>query len=119
MKEKDSEDQVSENSPVDANDNRLEAVRDLLFGPNDQAYREEFKEIKSQVAKNKEDSEKKSDALNQDLIARLDKLENKLTEKVSELSSNVNARLDGLNADKVDRKQLAKLLQTIAKELEA
>ncbi|MEO9483584.1 MAG: hypothetical protein ABJG47_09075 [Ekhidna sp.] len=118
MKEKDSEEQISENSSG-ANDNRLEAVRDLLFGPNDQAYRQEFKEIKDQVAKNKSDFEEKSDALKEDIIDRLEKLENKITENVNSAQADLSKQIEGLNAGKVDRKQLAQMLQTLAKELES
>lgn len=118
MKEKDSEEQISENNSG-VNDNRLEAVRDLLFGPNDQEYRQEFKDIKDQVSKNKSDFEQKSESLKEDIIDRLEKLEKKITENVNSVQADLSKQIDGLNSDKVDRKQLAQLLQTLAKELES
>lgn len=119
MKEQPSDKQTPEQNNSQDKDNRLEAVRDLLFGPNDQEYREEFKGIKDQIAKNRADFENKTGTLKTDILERLDKLENKLSEKVSSLESSISQQIDGLNNEKVDRKKLANLLQTIAKELEA
>ncbi len=118
MKEQ-SEEQPTNSGADPINDNRLEAVRDLLFGPNDEAYRKEFKGIKDQITKNKEDFESKSEALNADILDRLEKLEKKVSDKIDSTQESLNKRLEVLNDSKVDRKQLAKLLQTIAKELEA
>lgn len=116
MKEKESEEQASDNA---VNDNRLEAVRDLLFGPNDQAYRQEFKDIKDQISKNRSDFESKSDSLREDILDRLEKLEKSVSENIQSVQADLDKQVSDLNAGKVDRKQLAKLLQTIAKELEA
>ena len=118
MKEQ-AEEQPTNGGTDPINDNRLEAVRDLLFGPNDEAYRKEFKEIKDQIAKNKEDADNKSEALNSDILDRLEKLEKKVFDKIDSTQESLNKQLEGLNESKVDRKQLAKLLQTIAKELES
>ena len=118
MKEQ-AEEQPTNGGTDPINDNRLEAVRDLLFGPNDEAYRKEFKEIKDQIAKNKEDADNKSEALNSDILDRLEKLEKKVFDKIDSAQESLNKQLEGLNESKVDRKQLAKLLQTIAKELES
>ncbi|MEO1253550.1 MAG: hypothetical protein AAFY41_01510 [Bacteroidota bacterium] len=107
------------NSKEPENDNRLDAVRDLLFGPNDQAYRKEFKEIRDQLSQSKEEFNSKSEALESDILSRFEKLENKISEKLESKFDDLNAKIDALSHSKVDRKQLAELLQSIAKELEA
>lgn len=117
MKEKDSEEQVS--AGENANDSRLEAVRDLLFGPNDQQYRQEFKDIKDQVSQNKKDADEHAEALKSDILERLDNLEKKVSEDINTLKTDLNKQIEELNTGKVDRIQLAKLLQNLAKELEA
>ena len=118
MKEK-AEEKQTQGGTDPINDNRLEAVRDLLFGPNDEAYRREFREIKDQIVKNKEDVDSKSESQYSDILKRLEKLENKVFDKIESTQESLNKRLDELNEAKVDRKKLANLLQTIAKELEA
>ncbi len=114
MKEKESGEQASDIN----NDNRLEAVRDLLFGPNDQQYRQEFKEIKDQITQNRTDLDKSSETLKSDLLDRIEKLEKKVDDDVNSLKSDLSTQIEKLNDGKVDRLQLAKLLQDIAKKLE-
>lgn len=117
MKKEPSEDQVEENNLT--TDDRLEAVRDLLFGQNVQEYRGEFKELKDQLNQNKEDLDKGVTDLQSDLLAKLEAIDKKLSDRIEEMNSQLNSKLDSLNNDKVDRKKLAKLLQSIASELDS
>lgn len=110
MKEKEQASPENDNT-----DNRLEAVRDLLFGPNDQEYRKEFQGIKDQIASTQQDSSASVSKLEEELVGKIDQLEKKVLERISALES----RVDELDMRKTDRKQLAALLQTIAKELES
>ena len=119
MKEKSPESIATENAQDSANDNRLEAVRDLLFGQNDREYRKEFKQIWNDLETAKKELENKADALGSDLIDRLEKLEQKLTERVNSVESKLLEEVSSLKDDKVGRKQLATMLHSIANELES
>lgn len=113
MKEKSEESK----KPNSMEDNRLEAVRDLLFGQNDQEYRKEFQEIRSEIDSNKKQLEDKSEAINSDLIDRLEKLEKKMEDHIIATDAKLTQQIDALSHEKVDRKKMADLLQQIAKEL--
>ena len=112
MKDKE---QASPEEAIETNDNRLEAVRDLLFGPNDQAYRKEFKDIKKQLESDAQDAQTSVSDLREEFSGKLAKLEDEMVERFEALE----ARVEKLTADKTDKKQLAKLLTSIAKELES
>ncbi|MEO9869151.1 hypothetical protein [Ekhidna sp.] len=104
-------------SPV--SDDRLEAVRDLLFGQNVQEYRDEFKELKDLLQQQRDELEQQSTSAETQMLDRLGQLEKKLSDQLTEATKEINTRLDALSNDKADRKQLAKLLQSIASELES
>lgn len=109
---------MKENDPaskVENPENRLEAVRDLLFGPNDQQYRKEFQEVREQIAGVSEASKQSTSKLHEELIGKIDALEKGLLSQIKTLEGSVAA----LAQEKTDKKQLAKLLQVLAAELEA
>ena len=86
---------------------KLNAVRDLLFGPNDQEYREKFELLKNRIEEYQSKASQDIEELRNSLGERIDALEQALTEKIEQLS-----------ADKADRKKMAALLHHIANELE-
>jgi len=112
MKEKQ---QASSENVTGGSDNRLEAVRDLLFGPNDQEYRKEFHEIKKQIESDAQDAQNSIADLREELMGKLSNLEEQMIERFETLEANV----EKLASQKTDRKKLANLLIAMAKELES
>ena len=108
----------SNENAIPSND-RLEAVRELLFGQNVQEYRGDIKEVRDLIDKNTEQLRSESSELESKLLKRIDELESSLTKMLGEMRSELDAKIDQLQNDKVDRKQLAKLLSTIANELDS
>ena len=117
----------SENMEESSNNNqmtqqevdKLEAVRDLLFGQNVREYRDEFKELKDLLKSHRDEIDKTADSFKTDVLSKLDNLDNKFSAKIEETSNELNKRLDALSNDKADRKRIANLLSDMAKQLDS
>lgn len=102
-----------------AQDSRLEAVRDLLFGQNDQEYRKEFKEIHNKIGSKHEDASERIEKLREEQRHDLSKLEERLNARIEQVETSLAKQLQQLDSSKVERKKLAAILQQMAKELES
>lgn len=105
--------------PLTEESQKLNAVRDLLFGQNVQEYRSEFDELRKIINDNREKSDKKSSDMKNDIFDRIDKLEEKLNHKLDDTSRSINERLDQLSDAKADRKKMANILHELANKLES
>lgn len=94
---------------------KLDAVRDLLFGQNVKEYRDEIKELKDHVRQNRSEIDKSIQGTNAEVLKKLDEL-NKQFEK---RSGQIEEKLETLLKSKVDRSSLAGLLKDIATQLES
>ncbi len=99
-------------------DNRLEAVRDLLFGQNVQEYRGEIKETKELINNHRSELDQQSAELESRINAKIEALEEKILTHIDKTADGINKRLDKLQETKVDKKKLADYLVTIAKKLD-
>lgn len=97
---------------------KLEAVRDLLFGQNIKEYRGEFDELKKIIKENNEAQGSTTADLKSELIDKITNLENKFDEKVDEMNRQLNEKLDQLTNDKADRNKMATILHDLASRLE-
>lgn len=116
MKEKE-EKQAPESVPE--SDNRLEAVRELLFGQNVQEYRGDIKEIRDLIEQQREEVDQQASDLEQKLLQKLDESEQRVTELIQSSVEQINAQLDQLTKDKVHRKELAEHLIALANKLDS
>jgi len=97
---------------------KLDAVRNLLFGEIDEEYRTEFEELKTSMEANFQRADSESAQLQKDIIKRLEQLEQRIESKLDDTVAGLNARLDTLAAGKVDRAQMSKILHELARALE-
>lgn len=100
-------------------DDRLEAVRDLLFGQNVQEYRGDIKETRDLIHHQVNQVDERAAELESRINARIDDLEQKVFAHIDKTAEKINDRLDKLQNDKVDRKKLANYLVGIANKLDA
>lgn len=98
---------------------KLNAVRELLFGKHDKQYRTEFEGVKALVNKNKDESDVAQAELKSQIMSRLDQLEISLNQKIDDTTQTLTARLDQLADDKADKKKVASLLHDLARQLES
>ncbi len=94
---------------------KLDAVRDLLFGQNVKEYREEIKDLKDHVKQNRSEIDQSIDGAQKEVLKKIDEL-NKQFEKRSD---QMEEKLEALLMSKVDKSSLAGLLRVIATQLES
>lgn len=116
MKKPEESDKISENNDSASTD-RLEAVRELLFGQNVQEYRGEIKELKDLIKSHRSELDKESDNLEKDITKRLESLETKLISRIDALNNKINEKISSLEEAKVSKKDLANLLTNLASKL--
>lgn len=87
---------------------KLDAVRDLLFGQNVKEYRGEFKELKDMLVKHREEVE-----------TLVSKTKSEIMDKLSQIDNKLNERIDETNDAKTGRQDLAQLLKDMASRLES
>ena len=110
--------ETSSDNNQNQTDQRLEAVKELLFGQNVQEYREEFKEIRDQISALDKQLGEKNEKLRSSLSDRIDKLERELNSQLSAMNESIQEKLKSMDDSKVDKKYLASLLTNIAKKLD-
>lgn len=93
-----------------APDNKLDAIKEIIFGENIKAYDSEFKQLKDEI---KVQSDGLHDEINE-IRSELSQAKQELDKEVE----NLRKEIGKLNEVKSDKKTLAKLLRTVADKLE-
>ena len=94
---------------------KLDAVRDLLFGQNVKEYRDEIKELKDHVKQNRSEIDKSIEGTNVEVLKKLEELSKQFEKR----SGQIEEKLESLLQSKVDRSSLASMLKDIASKLES
>jgi len=106
---------VADQSVSAQEEDKLDAVRDLLFGQNVKEYRDEIKELKEHVKQNKSEIDKSIEGTNVEVLRKLDELSTQFEQR----SNQMEEKLEVLLKSKVDKSNLAGLLKDIAAQLES
>lgn len=96
---------------------RLEAIKNLIFGENIQQIDQEFQTIKNHVEKRKEELEDLIDTTRKELVASIDNLATDLNIRITDLENTFNDKTDELNHKKVDRNLLGTLLVSLGEKI--
>lgn len=126
-KTKDSEESsTAENSEMTAKQtqfakelNKLDSIRDILFGENMQQYQNEFDQIKSIIRDNQERTDTRISEIRTELIDKITALEDMLNARLTQTENALSNKIAELKDEKTDRKALASLFMDIAKKLDA
>lgn len=108
-------DTASQPSVSSQEEDKLDAVRDLLFGQNVKEYRDEIKELKDHVRQNRSEIDNSIEGTNVEVLKKLDELSKQFEKR----SGQIEEKLEALLKSKVDRSSLAGLLKDIATQLES
>lgn len=119
MEEKNHSSSVSQNGTPADDANRLEAVRDLLFGQADNEYREEFKAIRGELGEAKEELRSELHSFVNDLTTRFDEFEKEIIKKIEATENRINEEISSVKESYVDKKGLANMLKEVAKTLDS
>jgi len=98
---------------------RIDAIKELIFGENMQEYDAEFKDVKDLIAKTKQDLIDQLEQAREGLIDDIEKLRTNMNEQLDELRKDTDNRIYDLQDAKTDRRELAKMLHDVADKLEA
>ncbi|MEQ9404810.1 MAG: hypothetical protein RIM99_14560 [Cyclobacteriaceae bacterium] len=104
--------QVKTTSPEQ---DKLDAVRELLFGQNVKEYREEIQEVKDLTDKNRSEANQSIESTKVEILQKLDQLSKQFEER----SAQIEKKVETLAGSSVDRNNLAALLKDIASRLES
>ncbi|WP_430411401.1 fructose 1,6-bisphosphatase [Kordia sp.] len=96
---------------------KIEAIKNLIFGENIQAYNSEFDTIKNDILAKKKALENLIEEVRSELIQNIDNLSTDLNIRITELESNIENKLDDMDEKKVDRRQLGQLLVSLGEKI--
>lgn len=102
------------NGHIENTDDRIAAVRELIFGDNIKQYNSEFDELSNKIKILEEKSSKDIASVVEQLEHKISDLENLLDHKFQELSDDLDKKIADLDEEKADRKKLGKALEKIA-----
>ncbi len=96
---------------------KLEAIKNLIFGENIAEYNHEFDHLKKDLAKKREELHKFIEETRSELMQSIDSLSTDVNIRITELENTMQDKADQIGEDKVDRKVLGKLLVTMGEKI--
>lgn len=112
---KEEKQQVSVNPEESAQ--RLEAIKNLIFGENIQQIDNDFNELKLHIEKRKEELEDLLDDTQKKLSNVIDNLATDLNIRISDLEAKFDEDISSLNHKKMDRNLLGTLLVSMGEKI--
>lgn len=97
--------------------NRLEAIKNLIFGENIQQIDQDFDLIKNLIEKRKEELEVFIEDTRKELTKTVDNLATDINIRITDLENNLSDKTDELTQQKVDKKLLGSLLVTLGEKV--
>ncbi len=113
-----SEKQVIElNKNLGDSEQKIEAIKNLIFGDNIQAYNEEFEQLKKDILDKKKALEELIEEVSNELHKSVDGLSTDINIRVTELEENLDNKLQDLDDQKINKKMLGKLLVELGEKI--
>ncbi|MGB3468801.1 MAG: hypothetical protein WBA74_26185 [Cyclobacteriaceae bacterium] len=92
---------------------KINAIRDIIFGHDMEEYDSRFNDVKNMINAN---SEKLSET-REEILLKINSIQESFLQNIKDLEHKISAKLDTLEHDKTDRKQLGDLLEEIGKKI--
>lgn len=109
-----SKDQVAQ--PTEAS-SKIDAIKQLIFGENMQAYESEFEAVKNDILSKKHELENLIDDVRKELLQNIDNLSTDINIRITDLENSLNDKTENLDEKKVDRKLLGELLINLGEKI--
>ena len=103
-------------SPLESQQ-RLEAIKNLIFGENIEQINTDFDSIKALIEKRKEELESFIESTSKELNTLIDNLSTDVNIRITDLEDNLNDKIENLNHKKVDRNTLGTLLISLGEKI--
>ncbi len=104
------EENIPSTPSFDENSSKIETIKNLIFGENIQAYNSEFESIKSDILAKKEALEQLIEETHNELNRLIDDVSTDINIRITNTESKLSERIDELDENKVDKKNLGNLL---------
>ncbi len=96
---------------------KIEMIKNLIFGEEFEGYDSEFETLKKDILEKKKVLEALIEEVRQDLNVAIDNVATDINVRITELEGNIEGKIETLEADKVDKKMLGKLLMDLGKKV--
>lgn len=96
---------------------KIDAIKQLIFGENMQAYDSEFETLKKDILTKKQELEALMDDVKSELLQNIDNLSTDINIRITELENSFEDKADTLNEKKVDRKLLGELFTKLGEKI--
>lgn len=111
-------DQKNTSSETTTNDQKMDAIKQLIFGENMVEYDQRFEEVVSRIEATQASLEMKLQNLELNMNSVIDDLNSEFENKRLKLEDHFNILYDKLDNNKTDRKALGKMLANIGNKLQ-
>ena len=102
-----------------ANDQKIDAIKEIIFGANMQQYEQEFTSIKELIQSLKEETFQKIDALKSTMEETFDNLEKDMNNRIDGLEADMTKEMERVDDAKLDRHLMGDMLRQIADKIQA
>lgn len=96
---------------------KIDAIKDLIFGENIQAYDSEFETLKADILSKKKELENLIDNVKSELSQSIDSLNTDLNIRITDLEDSLNDKIEAVDSKIVDRKLLGDLFINLGKKI--
>jgi ElaB/YqjD/DUF883 family membrane-anchored ribosome-binding protein len=117
------EEQTQKNNPEEvqsgsiSNDQKIDVIKELIFGNNMREYQKEFTDIYDQIERTKKDLTELIHSTKDALYDDLEDLRKEMNNRIDEVQMNLNSEIDRLEDKKTDREFLGNLLEDMAQKI--
>jgi hypothetical protein len=97
--------------------NKIDAIKQLIFGENMQEYDSEFDAVKKDILNKKQELENLIEDVKSELLQSIDNLSTDVNIRITELEDSINNKLEVMDDKKLDRKLLGDLLVNLGEKI--
>ncbi|MFP4845436.1 fructose 1,6-bisphosphatase [Winogradskyella sp. PE311] len=105
------------NGSVKDQNSKIDAIKELIFGENIQAYDSEFETLKADINAKKKELEHLIDDVKSELLQKIDSLGTDLNIRITEVEDSLNEKVENLEETKVNRKLLGDLFIKLGEKI--
>lgn len=96
---------------------KIDAIKQLIFGENMQAYDSEFETLKQDILNKKEALENLIDEVKTELLQNIDNLSTDINIRITELEASLQEKTKDLDDKKLDRRLLGELFTKLGEKI--
>lgn len=111
------ENKVVNLNPDNEASSKIETIKNLIFGDNMLEYEREFQELKKDLVAKRKELEDFIEVTKKELISTIDSLNTDLNIRITDLEETLLERAENIDAAKVDKDTLGKLLVSIGEKI--